>query len=128
MDDLFFQYQTVDCFYTLEKHQIFGRTMDEAGLVFTQLKRAVQHISENKLVEKLPGVSKKRLSKKKFKRHLLRAEERNASIQTLRSSFFNRIQTLKNSKYEIELIKNVDCLLDGHGIIDNPMLKFEARN
>ena len=31
-DDLSFQYQTVDCLYTLYKHQFFGRTTDEAGL------------------------------------------------------------------------------------------------
>ena len=88
MDDLSFQYQRVDCLYNLYKHQFFGYTMDEAGLVFTQLKRALQHNLENKFVEKLPSVSKKRLSRKKFKRHLLRAEQRNASTQTLRSSFF----------------------------------------
>ena len=122
MDDLSFQYQTVDGLYTLYKHQIFGHTMDEAGLVFIQLKRVVQHISENKIVAKLPSMSEKRLSRKKFKRNLLRAEQRNASTQTLRSSFFDRIQNLKNSKYESELIKTVDCLVDGHRIIDNPML------
>ena len=91
MDDLSFQYQRVDCLYTLCKHQFFGHAMDEAGLVLTQLKRAVQHNSENKVVEKLPSVSKKRLSRKKFKRHLLRAEQRHASTQTLRSSFFDQI-------------------------------------
>ena len=84
MDDLSFQYQRVDCLHTLYKHQFFGYTMDEAGLVFTQLKRAVQHILDNKFVEKLPSVSRKRLSRKKFKRHLLRAEQRNASTQTLK--------------------------------------------
>ena len=127
MDDLSVQYQRVDCLYTLYKHQFFGYTMDEAGLVFTQLKRAVQHDLENKFVEKLPSVSKRRLSRKKFKRHLLRAEQRNSSTQTLRSSFVDRSQSLKNSKYESELIKIVDCLLDGHEIIDNPMMYFEVR-
>ena len=128
MGDLSFQYQTVDCLYTLYKHQIFGHTTEEAGLVFTQLKQAVEHNSENKFVEKLTSVSKKRFSRKKFKRHRLRAVQRNASTQTLRSSFFDRIQTLKNSKYESELMKNVDFLLDGHGIIENPTLYFEVRN
>ena len=122
MDDFSFQYQTVDCLYTLYKYQFLGHPMDEAGLVFTQLKRPVQHNSENKFVEKLPSVYKKRLSRKMFKRHLLRAAQKNASTQSLRSSFFDRIQTFKNSKYESELIKIVDCLLDGRGIIDNPIL------
>ena len=127
MDDLSFQYQRVDCLYTLYKHQFFVYTMDEAGVVSTQLKRAVQHNLENKFVENLPSVSKERLKRKEFKRHLLRAEQRNASTQTLRSSFFDRIQSHKNSKYESELLKIVDCLLDGHGIIYNPMLYFEVR-
>ena len=127
LDHLSFQYQTVDCLYTLYKHQIFGHTMDEAGLVFTHLRRAVQPNSENKFDEKLPSVSKKRLSKKKFRRHLLRAEQKNASTQTLRSSFFDRVQTLMNSKCESELLKFVGCLPDGHGIIDNPILYFEVR-
>ena len=127
LDDLSFQYQTVDCLYALYKHPFFGHTMDEAGIGFTQLKRTVQHNSENNFVEKLPSVSKKRLGRKKFKRYLLRAEQRNASTQTLGSSYFDRVQKIKNSKYESELIKIVDCLLDGHGIIDNPMLYFEVR-
>ena len=76
MDDLFFQYQTVDRLYTLYKHQFFGHTMDEAGLVLTQLNREVQLNSEDNFVEKQPSVSKKRLSTKKFKRHLLRAEQK----------------------------------------------------
>ena len=48
MDDLSFHYQTVNCLYTLYKYQVLGHTMDEAGLVFTQLKEPVQQISENK--------------------------------------------------------------------------------
>ena len=120
LDDLSFQYQTVDCLYTLYKYQFFGHTKEEAVLVFVQLRRALQHNSENKFVEKLPSVSKKRKSRKKFKRHLLRAEQKNASTQTLISSFFDRIQSLKNSKYESELIKNVD-----HRLIQS--VYFEVR-
>ena len=119
LEDLSCLYQTVDCLYTLYKHQFFGNNLEVSGPVFTQLDRSVQHNYENKFVEKLPSVSKKRLSRKKFKRHLLRAEQRNVSTQTMESSFLERIQSIKNSKYESELIKIVDCLLVGHGIIDN---------
>ena len=127
LEDLSYLYQTVDCLYTLYKHQFFGNILEESGLVFTQLDRAVKHNYENKYVEKLPSVPKKRLSRKKFKRHLLRAEQRNVSTQTVGSSFLDRIQYLKNSKYEGELIKIVDCLLDGHGSIDNSLLYLEIR-
>ena len=127
LEDLSYLYQTVDCLYTLSKHQFFGSVLEESGLVFTQLCRAVQHNYENKFVEELPSVSKKRLSRKKFTRHLLRAKQKNVSTQTMGSSFLDRIQSIKNSKYESELIKIFDCLLDGHGLIDNSLLYLEIR-
>ena len=127
MENLSYVYQTVDCLYTLYEHQFFGSIIEESGVVLTQLTRAVEHNLENKYVEKVPSISKKRLSRKKFKRHVLRAEQRNASTHTLGPSFLDRVHSLRNSKYESELIKIVDCLLDGHGIIDNPLLYLEIR-
>ena len=127
IENLSYVYQTVDCLYTLYKHQFFGSIIEESGLVFAQLTRAVEHNLDNKYVENVPSISKKRLSRKKFKRPLLRAEQRNASTQTLGSSFLDRVRSLRNSKYKSELIKIVDCLLDGHGIIDNHLLFFEIR-
>ena len=69
---------------------------------------------------------KKRLSRKKFKRDLLRTEQRNVSTQKMGSSFLDRFQSLKNSKYDSVLIKTVDCLLDDHGLIDNSLLYLET--
>ena len=59
LEDLSYLYQTVDCLYTLYKHQFFGIILEESGLGFTQLDRAVQHNFENKFVEKIPSGSKK---------------------------------------------------------------------
>ena len=95
---------------------------------FAQLTRTVEHNLENKNVEKVPIISKKRLSRSKFKRHLLRAQQRNASTQTLGSAFLDRIHSLRKSKYESELIKIVDCLLDGHCINDDPLLYLKLEN
>ena len=101
--------------------------MEDSGLVSTQLTRAVEHNLKNKYVEKVPSISKKRLSRKKFKRHLLRAEQRNAITQTLGSSFLDRIHSLRNSKNKSEFMKISDCVSDGHRIIDNPFLCLEIR-
>ena len=101
LEDLFYLYQTVDCLYTLYKHQFIGNILEESGLVFTQLVRAVQHNYENKYVEKLPSVSKKRLSRKKFKRHLLRAEQRNVSTQTMGSFFWTEFNLLKTQNMSV---------------------------
>ena len=55
LDDLSFQYQKVDCLYTLYKHQFFGHAKEEAGLVFTKLKRAVQHNWKTNLLKNYPA-------------------------------------------------------------------------
>ena len=127
IENLSYIYQTVDGLYTLYKHQLFASIIEDSGVVFAQLTRAVEQNLENKYMEKVPSISKKRLSKKTFKRHLLRAEQRNARTQTLGSSFLDRVHSLRNSKYESELIKIIDCLLDCHDIIGNPLLYLEIR-
>ena len=83
MENLSYVYQTVDCVYTLYKYQFFGSIIEESEVVFAQLIRAVEHNLENKYVEKVPSIFKKRLRRKNFKRHLLRAEQRIASIGSL---------------------------------------------
>ena len=88
VENLSYIYQTVDCLYTLCKHQFFGSILEESGLVFAQLTRAVEHNLENKYMEKVPSISKKRLSRKKFKRRLQRAEQTNAITQTLDHLFY----------------------------------------
>ena len=51
VENLSYVYETVDCLYTLHKHQFFGSIIEESGLVFAQLTRAVEHNLENKYVE-----------------------------------------------------------------------------
>ena len=69
IENLSYVHQTVDCLYTIYKHLFFGSIIEESGLVFAQLTGAVEHNLEKKYVEKVPSISKKRLSRKKFKRH-----------------------------------------------------------
>ena len=113
--------------YTLYKHQFFGSIIEESGVVFAQLTRVVEHNLENKNVEKIPSISKKRLRRKEFRCQLLRAEKIKASTQTLGTSFLDRVHSLRNANYESEFVRIVDCLLDGDGIIDNPLLYLEIR-
>ena len=61
LEELSFLYQTVDCLYTLNKHQNCGNFLEESGLVFTRLDRAVQHNYENNFVENLSSVSRRKI-------------------------------------------------------------------
>ena len=56
IENLSYIYQTVDCLYTLYKHQFFF-IIEESGLVFTQLTRAEEQNLENKYVGEVPSVS-----------------------------------------------------------------------
>ena len=46
------------------------------------------------------------------------------SIQTLGSAFLEKIRKVQNSKYESDLLKNVDCLLDGYGSVNSSSVDF----
>ena len=59
-------------------------------------------------------VLQKETLEKKFKRHFMSALEKNKSAQTNGSVFAERIEKAKRTKFELELIKIVDCFLDGH--------------
>ena len=63
----------------------------------------------------MPSIAKKRLLRKKFTQHFLSALQKNKSTHTSGSVFAERIEKAKKTKFELELIKIVDCFLDGHG-------------
>ena len=61
------------------------------------------------------SIAKKRLLRKKYKKPLLSSFQRTKLTQTSGSVFADRIEQVKQTKFELELIKIVDCFLDGHG-------------
>ena len=69
-----------------------------------------------------------RLLRKKFKQHFMSALQKNKSTQTSGSVFAERIEKAKKTKFGLELIKIVDCFLDGHGIYDCNLLSFKLKS
>ena len=53
------------------------------------------------------------------------ALQKNKSMQTSGSVFGERIEKVKKTKFELELIKIVDCFLDGHGFYDSNLVSFK---
>ena len=47
-----------------------------------------------------------------------------ASTQTLESAFLERIRKVQNSKYETDLLKIVDCFIDGYGTVNSSVSNF----
>ena len=76
----------------------------------------------------MPSFAKKRLLRKKFKQHFISALEKNKSTQSSGSVFAERIEKVKKTKFELELIKIADCFLDGHGNYDSNLVSFKTKS
>ena len=119
LDTFCFTYQHVDCLYTLFKYRFSGKVIAKSGQVFDNVQRAVDFNHRNKGVDRTPSIAKKRLLRKKYKKHLSTSFQKTKTTHTRGSVFAERIEKVKLTKFEFELIKIVDCLLNGHGNFDS---------
>ena len=55
------------------------------------------------------------------------ALQKNKSTQTSGSVPAERIENVKKTKFELELIKTVDCFLDGHGCYDSNLVSSKIK-
>ena len=101
----------MDCLYTLFKYRFGGNIIAKNGDVFDKLERAAEFNQGNKGADRIPSIAKKRLLRKKYKKHLLKSFQRTKSTQTNGSVFAERLQLVKKTQFELELLKIVDCFL-----------------
>ena len=74
------------------------------------------------------SIAQKRLLRKKVRQHFMRARQKNKSTQTSGSMFAERIEKAKKTKFELELIKIVDCFLDRHGNLSTNLVSFKVKS
>ena len=127
LDAFCFNYQHVDCLYTLFKHSFSGKIVVKSGRTIDNVQRAVHFNHQNRGVDTKPSIAKKRLLWRMYKKHLLSSFQKTKSTQTSESVFADRIEQVKKTKFELELIKIVDCFLDGHGIYTN-LVSFKIKS
>ena len=128
LDTFCFTYQHVDCLYTLFKYRFSGKVIAKSGQVFDNVQRAVEFNRRNKGVDRMPSIAKKRLLRKKFKRHLLGSFQKTKTTQTSGSVFVERIEKVKKTKFELDLIKILDCFLDRIGNYDRNLVSFKIKS
>ena len=56
------------------------------------------------------------------------ALQKNKATQTSGSVFAERIEKVKKTNFELELIQIVDCFLDGHGNFDSSLVSFKIKS
>ena len=54
--------------------------------------------------------------------------QKNTTTQTSGSVFAERIEKARKTKFELELLKIVDCFLDGHGTYDSNLVSFKIKS
>ena len=80
-----FNYQHVDCLYTLFKYRFSGKIVIKCGQLFDNLQRAVHFNQQFRVlwtVDRMPNTVKKRHLRKKYKKHLLGFFYKTKSAQT----------------------------------------------
>ena len=118
----------MDCLYTLFKYRFSGKVIAKNGQVFDNVQRAVDFNHRNKGADRLPSIAKKRLLRKKYKKHLFSSFQKTKTTPTSGSVFGERIEKVKKTKVEFELIKIADCFLDGHGNFDSNLVSFKIKS
>ena len=128
LDSFCFTYQHVDCLYTLFKYRFSGQVFAKSGQVFDNVQRAVDFNQRNREVDRMPSIAKKRLLRKKYKKHLFSSFQKTKATQTSGSVFAERIEKVKKTKFELDLIRIVDCFLDGHSNYYSNLVSFKIKS
>ena len=76
----------------------------------------------------MPSIAKKRLLRKKYKKYLFSSFQKTKTTQTSGSVFAEGIEKVKKTKFELKLIKIVDCFLDGLGNFDSNLVSFKIKS
>ena len=64
----------------------------------------------------------------KFQRHYVCSNQKLAFTQTIGSAFLERVLKVQNSKYEHDLLKIIDCFIDGYGFVNSDHVNFSIKN
>ena len=95
-----FNYQHVDCLYIVFKYRFSDKIVIKSGQIFENLQRAVHFNQQNRGVDRMPSIAKRRLLRKIYKKHLLSSFQQTKSTQTSGSVFADRIEQVKKTKFE----------------------------
>ena len=128
LDAFCFNYQHVDCLYTLFKYRFSGKIVLKSGFFFDYLQRAVLFNQQNRGVDKMPSIAKKRILRKNYRKLSLSSIQKTKSTQTSGSVFADRIEQVEKTKFELELIKIAYCFLDCHGNYSIDLVSFKKKS
>ena len=84
-------------------------------------------ITETSELTECRALQKKTLEEK-VQKTFIQLLSKDKNTQTSGSVFAERIEKGKKTKFEFELIKIVDCFLDGYGNFDSKLVSFKIKS
>ena len=108
-------------------YQYGGKIVVKSGQVFDNVQRAVRFNHQIRGLDKLPCIAKNRLLREKVQKTFLSCFQKTKPTQTIGPVFGDRIDLVKKTKFELELIKIVNCFLGGHGHYTTILLPSEIK-
>ena len=121
-------YQHVNGLCTLFRYRLSEKVVARSGQAFDDVQKPVYYKKRTNEVDRKLSTSMMRLLKKKYKKQLLSSFQNSKLTKTGGSVFEESIEQLEKTKNEQELIKVVDCFLDGNGEYSGILVTFEIRS
>ena len=128
MEAFCFKCQHMDCLYTIFKYPFNGKTVVKSGKLFDNVQRSVISNHQNRRVDKMPSIAKRKLLRKKFKKHLLSSFQKTKTTETSESVFQDKIEQVEKTQFQLQQIKIVDWFLDDHGIYTSNLVSFKRKS
>ena len=124
-DTFCFNYQQVYCLYNFFENQISGKINVKKGQLFENVQSAVQFNHQARKADTIPSITKWTFVEKVRKKQFLNSFQHTKPTQTSGSVFADRAEQVKKSKFELEPIKTVNCLIDSHGNYASNLVSFK---
>ena len=115
MDAFCFNYQHVYCLYTILWYRFSGKIVAKGGKFIDIVQRALHFNHQNRGVDKMPSIAKKKLLRKKNKIAFVELYPKTTSTKISGAVFAYRIEQFEKTKFELDVINFLNCFLDGHG-------------
>ena len=100
LDAFCFNYQPLDCLYTLFMYRLSGKTVVKNGQVFDNVQRTVHFNHQHGGADRMPSIAKERLLRKKVQKTFVELPQKSKSMQTTASTFADGIEQVEETKIE----------------------------
>ena len=128
MDTFCFTCQHVDCLYTCSSTNSAEKFLQRVEMRLTAYRRQCPLTKETEERKNCRVLQKKGSQEKSLKRILLMLSRKPNRRQTSSSVFAKKIEKAKKTKFEWELLKMLDCFLDGLGNYDSTLVPFKRKS